>query len=82
MLTQKPLIFSDYENTTFMELITIGFKPDLENDYVFQHTYRSQSIQFFYMKDIFSGLVVCILSLLINYQFLEKFKGFRADNYG
>lgn len=47
----------------FIEMIMKGFKPDTHNDYVFQHKYRSRSIQFFYIKDMITGLLVLGVSI-------------------
>lgn len=48
-----------------MDIITIGYTPDTSNDYSFQHKYRSESIKFYYMKDMLSGFFMCGISVLI-----------------
>ena len=61
----------------------MGWKPETEKmDYIFQHKYRSKSIDFFYKKDMLTCFLLCVFSIIIQYSFLETFKGARQDNYG
>jgi hypothetical protein len=62
------------DDCTFKELITKDFDANLNVDYSFQHRYRTRSIESFFEKELFFALIICLIAVLIYFDYREKFK--------
>lgn len=82
ILASKPKTITA-EDPRFLDIITMELQIEVQKvDYIFQHKYRSKSIQFFYIKDMLAGFIMMCISVFICMAFLDTFKGPREDNYG
>jgi hypothetical protein len=59
----------------FYDMVSLGFEHDLEVDYSFQHCYRSKSISIYFMKDLFFGFIILMVSYIIWQDYLNAFRG-------
>lgn len=59
----------------FMSMITIDFAYKVDVDYTFQHRYRSKAINFYFLKEMFFGLLTCLFMLYIYFDYLDRFRG-------
>ena len=67
ILTEKPKINGD---STFESILNFGFAPKLKIDYSFQHKYRVKSVHIFFIKELISGFVILLTSMLIYFDYL------------
>ena len=65
ILTSKPQKGTIDLNVPFMNLITCNFSYKRKVDYTFQHRYRSNSIAFYFQKELVFGLVILYLNYLV-----------------
>ena len=61
-------------DTSLTDLVMKGFDYNLEVDYSFQHRYRTKSIESYFMKEMFCAFIICILSVVIWFDYLNSFK--------
>lgn len=63
------------EKNSFMDIIKIDYEYNYQVDYTFQHRYRSKSIHFFFMKEMFFALCTSVFLIQIYVDYLSKFRG-------
>jgi hypothetical protein len=59
---------------TFTELVTKDFSYNLNVDYFFQHRYRTRSIESYFYKELFCASIICLLTIIIYFDYMQKFK--------
>jgi hypothetical protein len=62
------------EDSTFTEIVTKEFEYNLNVDYSFQHRYRTRSIESYFLKELFCGFIICIMTLAIYFDYMKLFK--------
>ena len=63
ILSNDPIKAADDNN--FFDTITCEFEPSLKVDYTFQHKYRSKSITMYFRKEMFTGLCLMLVQVVI-----------------
>ena len=72
ILSEKPKINSE---STFVSILNSGFAPKLQMDYSFQHRYRITSVKIFFFKELISGFIILMTSMVIYFDYLTLFRG-------
>lgn len=72
ILSEEPKVSKDSD---FEGILKSDFNYKLGVDYSFQHRYRKKSIFFFFVKDMIQGFLICLTTMLIYFDYLQKFRG-------
>lgn len=73
ILTSAPKIADKF--SVFERIVAIDFRHNLDVDYSFQHRYRVKSIQTYFLKEVVFGFIICIVSVMIYFDYLKFFRG-------
>lgn len=58
----------------FLKLVKKDFSYNMQVDYSFQHRYRSRSIESYFQKELLCAFIICIMSVIIWFDYMKKFK--------
>jgi len=61
------------KRTSFLDIWTNCFRPNLDVDYTFQYKYRINKISFYFLKEFICAFFLLIIFQYINYKYLSLF---------
>lgn len=62
------------EEEPLVDMITLKFQPNFEEDYSYQRRYRVKSIYTFYIKELISAAFICSFSIYCWFDYIALFR--------